>query len=234
MKRTKTHRDHAKKKHSPQPENQAVAESLKALVVPAIESNQPLYRKLGLRNRLLNLPFMIAAVLTLLWRNVAGVQELTRLLVREGFLWIKPIKVTQKAISLRFLSFPAILFENVFKEILPRLKQKCQERINRPLPESVQFARLNFEEIWIVDGTTLEALFRKLKSLEDVPVGTLGGKIGVVIDLVTRLPVEIWFKNNPRTSDVKFEQELLELVKSKTLWYSITNLGDLVILCCLG
>ncbi len=44
------------------------------------------------------------------------------------------------------------------------------------------------------------ALFRKLKSLEDVPIGKLAGKIGVVIDLVTRLPVEIWFKNNPNAS----------------------------------
>ena len=30
---------------------------------------------------------MMAAILSLLWRNVAGVTELTRLLNREGFLW---------------------------------------------------------------------------------------------------------------------------------------------------
>ena len=74
-----------------------------------------------------------------------------------------------------------------------------------------------FAEIWIVDGSTLEALFRKLKSLEDVPIGKLAGKIGVVIDLVTRLPVEIWFKNNPNTSEVNFEKDILNLVKTKTL-----------------
>jgi hypothetical protein len=43
----------------------------------------------------------------------------------------------------------------------------------------------------------LEALFRKLKSLEEVKQGVLAGKIGVVMDLVTRLPVEIWFEENP-------------------------------------
>lgn len=63
---------------------------------------------------------MIAAVLTLLWRNVPGVQDLTRLLAREGFLWIKPTEVTQKALSERFLTFPAILFEKVLKELLPQ------------------------------------------------------------------------------------------------------------------
>jgi len=120
MKRAKTNRDHAKKQHanrnliSPQPENEAIAASLEALLTPAIHSQQAFYRQLGLRNRVLNLPFMIAAVLTLLWRNVPGVQDLTRLLAREGFLWVKPIEVTQKAISERFLTFPAILLPAQF------------------------------------------------------------------------------------------------------------------------
>ncbi len=73
------------------------------------------------------------------------------------------------------------------------------------MPESLQFTLSRFEKIWIADGSTLEALFRKLKSLEDVKEGKLAGKIGVVIDLVTRLPVEIWFNENPSASDTRFE-----------------------------
>jgi hypothetical protein len=45
MKRAKTHRDYAKKKHSPQPENEAVAASLEALLTPAIYSQQAFYRQ---------------------------------------------------------------------------------------------------------------------------------------------------------------------------------------------
>jgi hypothetical protein len=160
---------------------------------------------------------MVAAVLTMLWRDVAGVRELTRILGREGFLWCDPKQVTQQALSNRFLTFPAELFERVFKEILPLLKEKWQSRNSRPLPESVQFTLTRFEKIWIADGSTLEALFKKLKSLEDVPKGQLAGKIGVVIDLVTRLPVEIWFKENPKTNDTKFEEDLLEIVQASTL-----------------
>ena len=121
-------------------------------------------------------------MLTLLWRNVPGVQELTRLLHKEGFLWVEATKVTQKALSKRFLTFPAILFEKVFKELLPHLQQQWNSRQKRPLPDSVNFALSRFKKIWIVDGSTLEALFRKLKSLEDVPPGTLAGKIVTVID----------------------------------------------------
>jgi len=44
------------------------------------------------------------------------------------------------------------------------LKTRWASRQQRPLPESVQFALSKFEKIWIADGSTLEALFRKLKA----------------------------------------------------------------------
>nr|WP_161938098.1 hypothetical protein [Mastigocoleus testarum] len=47
---------------------------LQALLSPAIFNQQALYRWLGMRNRILNLPLMLMAVLTLLWRNVTGIQ----------------------------------------------------------------------------------------------------------------------------------------------------------------
>lgn len=81
----------------------------------------------------------------------------------------------------------------------------------------MKFALCNFEQIWIADGSTLEALFRKLKSLEDLKTGQLAGKICTVIDLVTRLPVEVWFHTNPAASDTNFESALLNLVTAKTL-----------------
>ena len=37
------------------------------------------------------------------------------------------------------------------------------------------------------------------------------------MDLVTRLPVKIWFAENPRASDTRFEEDLLDLVSPKTL-----------------
>jgi hypothetical protein len=94
---------------------------------------------------------------------------------------------------------------------------RWSERQNRPLPESVQFTLSKFESIWCADGSTLEALFLKLKSLEDIKPGELAGKIGVVINLVTRLPITIWWSENPRASDTGFEENLLELVPTKTL-----------------
>ena len=160
---------------------------------------------------------MMAAILSFLWRNVAGVTELTRLLNREGFLWCEPSEISQQALSQRFLTFPSILFEKVFKELLPHFRQKWLTRKSRPLPDSVQFALKNFENIWIADGSTLEALFKKLQSLSDVPIGQLAGKMGVIINLVTHLPEEILFWTNPKQADTHWEEDLLKTVKPKTL-----------------
>ena len=198
-------------------ESEVIAAQLEALVTPAITAQENYYRQLGLRDRILNLPSRVAALLTLLWRDVAGVRELTRILSREGFLWCSPKQVSQQAVSQRFLTFPEELFERVFKELLPHLRQVWHQRTRRPQPESVQFARSQFEQIWIADSSTLEALFRKLKSLADIPKGQLAGKMAVVIDLITRLPIEIRFEENPRASDTTFESLILALVQPKTL-----------------
>ncbi len=98
------------------------------------------------------------------------------MLAREGFLWYDRLQISQQALSKRFLTFPAELFERVFQEIIPLLTQKWHQRNHRPLLPSVQFTLTRFEKIWCADGSTLEALFKKLKSLEDVPCMSISGK----------------------------------------------------------
>ena len=132
----KTNLDHAKKTARPMVEDEVVASQLEALLTPAITAQENYYRQLGLRDRILNLPLMVAAVLTLLWPDVAGVTELTRILAREGLLWCSPKTVTQQAISQRFMTFPACLFEKIFKDLLPHLRTAWHSRTSRPIPES--------------------------------------------------------------------------------------------------
>ncbi|BAZ33789.1 hypothetical protein NIES4074_63030 (plasmid) [Cylindrospermum sp. NIES-4074] len=216
-KRPKQNSDHAQRHNTPTLDNEAIANHLEALLTPAIFAQQRYYKQLGLRDRVLNLSLMVAAVLTLLWRQVPGVQELTRLLAREDLLWCRSTNIAQQSLSERFLVFPAELFERVFKDLLPQLQINWQQRLKRPLPDSVKFALRNFQQIWIADGSTLEALFRKLKSLEHLKAGQLAGKICTVIDLVNRLPVEVWFHTNPAASETNFEASLLSLLPAKTL-----------------
>lgn len=213
----RSNRDHARQYQFPGPDNDGITADLQALLTPALFAQQAYYRQLGLRDRILNLSLMLAAVLTMLWRNVPSVQELTRMLARENLLWCKAVTVSQQALSQRFLSFPSGLFERVFFDVLPELQQRWSQRHNRPLAASVQVAKAQFERVWIVDGSTLEALFRKLDSLQDKPAGTLAGKMAIVVDLVTRLPVHIWFTEKPGASDTCFESDLLAVLKANTL-----------------
>ena len=156
-KRTHRNPDHVQRHNTPSPNNEVIASQLEALLTPAISEQQAYYRQLGLRDRILNLSLMMAAVLTLLWRQVPSVQELTRLLARFDLLWCRVAKVSQQAFSERFLTFPAELFERVFKDILPQLQQNCLQRTQRPLPDSIKFALKDFERIWVADGETSAA-----------------------------------------------------------------------------
>ena len=104
-KRTHRNPDHIQRHNRPSPDNEEIANQLSALLTPAIFAQEAYYRQLGLRDRLLNLALMVAVVLTLLWRQVPGVQELNRLLAREDLLWCRATKVSQQALSQRFLAF---------------------------------------------------------------------------------------------------------------------------------
>jgi Transposase DDE domain len=89
----KTNRDHAKRQQSPRMEDEVIAAQLEQLLTPAVLNQSSYYSQLGIRDRILNLPLMVAAVMTLIWRNVPGVRELTKILAREGFLWCEPTQV---------------------------------------------------------------------------------------------------------------------------------------------
>ena len=209
--------DHVRRTNRPSPDNAVITERLKSLVTPAVFGQLAYYRSLGLRDRLLSLPVMVAAVLLLLWRQVPSVCELTRLLGREDLFWTPKVTVTQQALSKRFLTFPAEVFQRVLLDLLPTLRARWAAR-RRPLPESVVCAHTTFARIFAVDGSTLEALFRKLKALQDAPPGSLAGKICTVIDLATRLPEQIWFTEEAQAHDTNFQDQILAFAPAHTLW----------------
>ena len=209
--------DHVRRRNRPSASNEEIERRLEELLTPAVFSQLAYYRQLKMRSRILTLPLMVALILTILWRQVPSVRELTRMLEREDLLWCSAVKVSQQALSERFLVFPAALFERVYKALLPELKKRWEERRQRPIPLSIRVASVHFDQILAGDGSTLEALFRKLGSLADAPVGQLAGKMCVVIDLVRQLPVELWFSEEAQAFDTKFIPDLLKLVGQRTL-----------------
>ena len=129
----KSIRDHARNRSHPNVDNEAISQQIEELVKPCVYNQLAYYRSLGMRERILGLPLMLAAILTLVWRQVPSVRELNRMLARENLLWVKPTSVSQQALSQRLLTFPAELFEKVLTDLLVILNQRWQTRQKRPL-----------------------------------------------------------------------------------------------------
>ena len=68
------------------PPDEQISQRLSEIVQPATLAQVTHYHDLGLRERTLNLPVMVALVLSMIWRQVAGVNELVRLLRTEDLL----------------------------------------------------------------------------------------------------------------------------------------------------
>ena len=208
-------RDHARPSQPAQPLESRDRGRLTELVSPLTYALVNQYHNLGLRERILTLPVMTAMVLSLVWRQVASVAELVRMVERDALLWAPPLEVSQKAFSLRLGSLPDSLFKNVLLELLPKLQERAALR-SRPHPPVVAKAIRHFGRVWIIDGSTLEALFRKIGPLRekagDEGVKVLGGKLFGLLDLASKLPVNLWHDSDPKRSDLSFLEEVKRLL----------------------
>jgi hypothetical protein len=195
-------RDRSKRPLVDAPDEQVVAR-LQEIIHPATLSQVGHFHQEGLRERTLTLPVMVAFLLSLVWRQIAGVSELARVVQREALLWATPIKVSQQALSQRLSSLPAILFAQILQSILPTLEQCWQER-NRPLLPELAWAQAHYRQVVSVDGSTLDALIRKMGLLQDLPEHPLAGKMTALLDVCSRLPLQIWYEANPQAHDQRF------------------------------
>lgn len=200
--------DHARQTHTPAVADSEIEQRLDELVKPAVFAEIAHYRTLGLRERLLTLPVMVSVVLTMIWRRVPGVCSLQRMLARERVLWTQPLYVSQPALTERFLTFPAELFECVLVRVVADLPERFRQR-SRCLPELFQRLQGQFQACYAVDGTVLEALFRKLGSLQEAPDAPLAGHLVAAVDLFTHLPCKLWWSHDPRSNDKAALPDLL-------------------------
>ena len=198
------------------PPDEKVVERLTKLIHPATLNQLAYYHRLGLRERVLTLPVMVALVISMIWREIGSVCELVRILEAEGFLWTSPKQVTQQALSERLRTFPAKLFLRVLLEILPLMQARWRER-QRPLPADLAWAQAHYTAILTVDGSTLDALLRKVGLLRDAAEHPLAGRITALLDLCSRLPQRIWYEEDAEAHDQRFWPRILAALKAGAL-----------------
>jgi hypothetical protein len=67
-----------------------------------------------------------------------------------------------------------------------------------------------FSALFAVDGSTLDALFRKLKALREQPYTSLGGHMVVGNDLLTKLPLKVLWSDDAAANDKALLPGVLE------------------------
>lgn len=209
-------RDRVRPRTAPAPSGEAVESRLAELVSPATYALAEQYRSLGLRWRVLTLPVMVALVLGVIWRQVPSVSTAARLLARESILWAPPVRVSQQALSQRLRCLPAELFREVLSEVLPALLARAQAR-RRPQPDVIARALAHFPRLLAADATTLEAVSRKVGALRDAPGTVLGGKLLGLLDVPSKLPVELWLDEDADANERRFLDRLLAALPAGAL-----------------
>jgi len=195
-------RDRTKRPNTVPPDEKIQAR-LKEVVHPATLNQVAHFHALGLRERTLNLPVMMAFVLSLIWQQLGSVCEAVRVLTREGLLWVDELKVSQQAVEQRLGSLPAILFERVLYDLLPAMATRHSAR-TRPLPPALGWAQRHFTAVVALDGSTLDGLLRKCGLLRDGAGPVLAGRMAGLLDVVTRLPRAIWYEEDQHAHDQRF------------------------------
>jgi hypothetical protein len=208
-------RDRSKRPLAAPPDEQ-ISQRLTEIVHPATLAQVAHYHELGLRERVLNLPVMVALVLSMIWRQVAGVNELVRLLCAEGLLWAAPQRISQQAVSERLRTLPAELFLRLLLTILPQLQERWQAR-QRPLPPEIAWAQRHYRQVLIHDGSTLDALLRKVGLLREADAQPLAGRMTALLDLTSRLPRQVWYEEDAQANDQRFWPQLLAALAAGSL-----------------
>jgi hypothetical protein len=126
-------------------------------------------------------------------------------LEQEGLLWVEPLKVSKQALSKRLGSLPAQLMAQVFEQVIDRMHSS---QTNMPVPRGWESVHQNFSALWIADGSTLEALRRKLKALQEKTT-VLGGKMMIVVEAFNHRPIAAWYNSDAKVNDKTFANQLL-------------------------
>ena len=198
------------------PPDELVAQRLTEIIHPATLAQVAHFHRLGLRERVLNLPVMVALVLSMVWRQIGAVNELAKMLRTEGLLWAEPRKASQQALSERFRTFPSVLFLRVLLTVLPLMEERWKSR-QRPLPPEFVWAQEHYTEVLIQDGSTLDALLRKVGLLRDADTNPLAGRMTALLDLCSRLPRHIWYEEDAQAHDQRFWPRILQVLKAGSL-----------------
>jgi DDE family transposase len=227
-----TNPDFRPRTHFPLPPVPAMEKRLREILPTSADEMKSLLLRPGLpkkclRERVLTLPLMAVLMVTMVWRQLPSLSEALRVLALDDLWEIPPLDVSRQALSKRLRALPAELFIALYEEAMSRLRATQKDP-----PTAPGSLHNRFSALWAVDGSTLEALRRKLKELPEQGTA-LGGKMLTAVDLFTRRPQHTWYTEHAPANDKSFFRQLLEalplngLVVFDLAWFGFTLFDQL-------
>ena len=212
--RHRSHPDFRHRSQIPMPAVEDVEQRLFDVLSPSLlaprqlerhDPRQP-QRVIRMRQRLLTLPVLVAIIVSLVWRRIPAVAEVQRVLAREGLLWEPPLSVSPQAITKRLDVVPAVVMGQLCAEVWTRL----QAQVPPPLPQPHWApVRERFPLLAIVDGSTLEALRKKAKALQEQQGLVLAGKVLVMVEAFSHRPLWQHYTEDALANDKRGAGEIL-------------------------
>jgi Transposase DDE domain len=218
--------DHRRRTHLPLPPIEEIERELMRQLTPATFAQARAgHTHLNLRDRMLNLPTMCAIVLSLVYRQIASLGELLRVLEEEDLLWAEAMNVSKAALSKRFEKLPAALFASVFEQMViaqrtrRSQRQLAQTAASEPTLEptlaaigssdSMEALQKRYACVWIGDASTLEQLRKTTTALRQHEGAVLGGKMLMIVEAARHYPVEVFFDSYGRANEKCFNDQIL-------------------------
>jgi hypothetical protein len=197
--------DHRRTVTVPAPSNGEIEARLRDLLTPGTFANLKTVtdKTRQLRDRILTLPVMAAIVLSLVYRQVSGLSEVLRLLEQEGLMWVSAMSVSKQALSNRLRDLPAQLFAQMFAQAIERA-----DRAERVIPTQWVAVESKFAAVWLADGSTLEAIVKKLQMHREQKT-LLGGRMMMMVDAWSLRPTAAWYGEDQNANDKIWSEELL-------------------------
>jgi hypothetical protein len=85
------------------------------------------------------------------------------------------------------------------------------------LPPEVAWARDHYTQVLVQDGSTLDALLRKVGLLRERVVNPLAGRITALLDLCSHLPRHLWYEEDAQAHDQRFWERSVAVLQAGSL-----------------
>lgn len=105
---------------------------------------------------------------------------------------------------------------------MPVFRARWEAR-RRPAPPAIAWARTRYTHLLAADGSTLDALLRKVGLLQEDLTPPLAGRMTALLDLASRLPWRVWYEPDPQAHDQRCWPSILAVLQAGMLL--IVDLG---------